>query len=286
VRLAVDGGDGAHRGSVDPLGRVLAFPKQRPTESELWVKDLGTGRERHLVTTPPSQLNPVVSPDASRVGYTSLERQRSVGWVVATEGGAPRRICDACVIRAWIPGARRLLVSAPYPDTRTARMLDLEGGAGEPVLPPDVVTGRLAPSPDGRWIVFGTRDRRIWIAPLRPGRPPAPDEWRELDLSGARPEGSGAIGAERPVGWSPDGRLLYLLLEPDGFRCLHAVPVDPARGAQAGPPFAVHHFHDPQRQLGSTPFGSGIVRDAFIYDQIETASSIWLLDPSPAPRAE
>jgi hypothetical protein len=120
VRLASDAGEGVHRGSVDPAGRVLVFPKHRPTESELWLKDLRTGQE-----------------------------------------------------------------------------------------------------------------------------------------------------------------MLYLLLEPDGFRCLHAVPVDPARGVQIGPPFVVHHFHDPQRWLSSTPFGSGIVKDAFIYDQFEITASIWLLDPSP-----
>jgi hypothetical protein len=141
----------------------------------------------------------------------------------------------------------------------------------------------MDPSPDGRWLAFTTPGRRIWIAPLRPGRPPEKDEWRAVDVSVSRPAGTGAIGAERPVGWSPDGRLLYVLLEPDGFRCLHALRVDPARGVQAGQPFAVHHFHDPERQLGSTPFGGGIVKNAFVFDEIETTASIWLLDPSPGP---
>lgn len=101
-----------------------------------------------------------------------------------------------------------------------------------------------------------------------------------MDVSGSRAAAPGAIGGQRTVGWSPDGRLLYVMLEPDGFRCLYAVPIDATRGVQAGPPFAVQHFHDPQRQMGSTPFGSGIVKDAFVFDQVETTSSIWLLDPS------
>jgi serine/threonine protein kinase len=283
VQLASDAGERPHRGSVDPNGRVLAYPKHRPTESELWVKDLGTGRERHLVTTAPSQLNPIVAPDASVVAYTAAERQQQTGWVVEADGGVPRKICEGCVIRAWLPDAGRLLVSSPYPNTAAARALRLDGGDAGPVLPPETVTGRMDPSPDGRWLAFTTPGRRIWIAPLRPGRPPEKDEWRAVDVSVSRPAGTVAIGAERPVGWSPDGRLLYVLLEPDGFRCLHALRVDPARGVQTGQPFAVHHFHDPERQLGSTPFGGGIVKNAFVFDEIETTASIWLLDPSPGP---
>jgi hypothetical protein len=61
-------------------------------------------------------------------------------------------------------------------------------------------------------------------------------------------------------------------------------PLHPLRGVQTAPPFAVQHFHDPQRLLISTPFGSGIVKDAFIYDQYETTASIWLLGPRrPSP---
>ena len=281
VRLATDGADGAHRGSVDPEGRVLAYPKHRPTETELWLKNLATGQQRHLVTTSPSQLNPIVSPDATRVAYT-VDGPPSVGWLVAAAGGVPQKLCEGCIVRGWHPDARRLLVSTPYPDSTHVRLLSVDGGADEPVLPPEVVSGRADTSPDGRWLVFTARGepgRRIFLAPLRPGRPPARDEWRPLDVSAATAGTRGAIGAERPVGWSPDGRLLYLLLEPDGFRCLHALAVDPVRGVETGPPFAVHHFHDPQRLLSSTPFGSGIVKDAFIYDQYETTASIWLLEP-------
>jgi hypothetical protein len=281
VRLATDGGDGAHRGSVDPGGRVLAYPKHRPTEAELWLKDLATGQQRHLVTTSPSQLNPIVSPDATRVAYTA-DGPLPVGWLVPVAGGVPQKLCEGCVIRGWHSDGRRVLVSGRYPASTHLRLQPVDGGDPEPVLAPELVTGRADSSPDGRWLAFttpGEPRRGIWIAPLRPGRPPSRDDWRPVDVSAARPGTRGAIGAERPVGWSPDGRLLYLMLEPDGFRCLHAVPVDPVRGVQTGPPFAVHHFHDPQRLLSSTPFGSGIVKDAFIFDQYETTASIWLLEP-------
>jgi hypothetical protein len=84
--------------------------------------------------------------------------------------------------------------------------------------------------------------------------------------------------AERPCGWSPDSRLLYLLLERDGFRDLYAQRIEAATGKPAGEPFVVAHFHDPRRRWGSTPFGSAIVRNAFVFTQVETAGSIWLLE--------
>jgi eukaryotic-like serine/threonine-protein kinase len=85
--------------------------------------------------------------------------------------------------------------------------------------------------------------------------------------------------AERACGWSPDSRLLYLLLERDGFRDLYAQRLDSARGTLVGEPFVVQHLHDPRRRWGSTSLGNAIVRNAFVFSQLEMTGSIWLLDP-------
>jgi hypothetical protein len=68
-------------------------------------------------------------------------------------------------------------------------------------------------------------------------------------------------GAERSAGLSQDGRLLYLLHEHDGFRCLYARRLDPVNGHPMGEPFLVHHFHDASRRWGSTGFGNATVTD-------------------------
>jgi hypothetical protein len=83
---------------------------------------------------------------------------------------------------------------------------------------------------------------------------------------------------ERTCGWSPDGRLLYLLLERDGFRDLYAQRIDPVRGVPEGETFVVQHLHDPRRRWGSTPIGTAIVNNAFVFDQVEMTGTIWLLD--------
>ncbi len=97
--------------------------------------------------------------------------------------------------------------------------------------------------------------------------------------SGALPGSPGVITG-RACGWSPNGKLLYSLLGLDGFRCLYAQRFDPAGGGHLSEPFLVQHVHDPQRQWGSTPMSNAVTERGFVFDQTETASSIWLLAPS------
>lgn len=147
----------------------------------------------------------------------------------------------------------------------------VDGTAVDVVVSPDAPVGRVDVSPDGRWISFNSR-QEVWIVPLRPGDPPSRQEWVSVVKVAED-------SAERACGWSPDGRLLYLLLERDGFRDLYAQRVDTARGVPVGEPFVVKHLHDPRRRWGSTPFGTAIVSNAFVLSQVETTGSIWLLDP-------
>ena len=136
--------------------------------------------------------------------------------------------------------------------------------------------GRVDISPDGRWLSFSS-SRQVGIVPARSGDPPDEREWVTV-LN--KTEDS----AERACGWSPDGRLLYLLLERDGFRDLYAQRIDQTRGTPVGEPFIVQHLHDPRRRWGSTPFGTAIVKNAFVFSQVETTGTIWPLDPGPVAR--
>jgi Tol biopolymer transport system component len=259
------------RNSLDDAGRFLAYPKSRANETELWVKDLINGQERHLVTTPLSQLNPVISHNATKVAYTVPEGGTISGYVIPFAGGTATKVCDACNLQGWLADNRRIL--ALPPDSARppghVRVLDVVDNTVLEVLnDPKSGIGRVDPSPDGRWLSFSS-GRHVWIAPLRPGTPPEESEW-VLVLTLA--EGS----VERACGWSPDSGLLYLLLDRDGFRDLYAQHVDRPRGRPVGEPFIVQHLHDPRRVWGSTPYGTAIVRNAFVFTQAELTGSIWL----------
>jgi hypothetical protein len=83
----------------------------------------------------------------------------------------------------------------------------------------------------------------------------------------------------RVTGWSPDSRLLYLLLDHDGFAfCLYAVRINPVTGRTEGSVFPVYHFHNPKLRWGSTGFASAVVTGLFVADQQEYTGDIWLTD--------
>ena len=265
------------RNSLDDAGRFLAYPKGRANESEIWVKDLATGQERHLVTTTLSELNPVISHDGTKVAYTVAERGGRAGFVIPAAGGTARKVCDSCDLQGWLADNRRILALPPdltRPPGRV-RVIDVvDRTAHDALIDPMLAIGRVDVSPDSRWLAFGGGGRqRVLIAPLHPGTPPGESEWVSVlpTLEGS---------AERACGWSPDGRLLYLLLERDTFRDLYAQRVDTTRGIPLGEPFLVQHLHDPRRRWGSTPFGTAIVSHAFVFSQVESTGSIWLLDPA------
>jgi Tol biopolymer transport system component len=254
--------------SLDHSGRWLAYTKNRDSESEIWVRDLATGQERHLVTAPPVLFSPTISPDGASIAYTLHEGELPAGYVVPAAGGQSRQVCSPCALFGWFSDSRRILANwqghVRALDVIDGRAVDLvvsqTGGVTRPVV-----------SPDGRWLSLLAR-RQVWILPVRPGNPPPEREW----VSVHKVEDN---SAERACGWSPDSRFLYLLLERDGFRDLYARRIDRASGAPVGEPFVVQHLHDPRRRWGWTSAGNAIVRNAFVFSQLEMTGSIWVLDP-------
>ena len=166
------------RNSLDDAGRFLTYPKGRATESEIWGKDLKTGQERHLVTTPPSQLNPVISHDGTKVAYTVPQDGNVAGFVIPVAGGTATKVCDACTFQGWLADNRRILVvSASAERARGAlRIVDVIDKTDlNAILDPTSGLGRADVSPDNRWLALSSQ-RGVWIAPLRPGMPPDKSE--------------------------------------------------------------------------------------------------------------
>jgi len=254
------------RPSASQDGRLLAFPRYEFNEGGVWLRELDTGRERQLAVTPRTPLNPVMSFDGTAVAYTVTAVETGgnggggAGYVLAVSGGSPRKVCDDCEIWHW---ANRTHVLAT---NRAGALSVIDVATGRATIVIESGGIRAVLSPNQRWLSLRSGQQAV-LAPFFMDRASSASEWIKVFP---------LIEQERPTGWSPDGRLLYLLLDRDGFRCLYALRVDPATGRPSGDPFAVYHFHDQSRRWGSTGYGSAVVRGWFFADLTEQRGNVWM----------
>jgi eukaryotic-like serine/threonine-protein kinase len=259
------------RTAISADGRLLVIPRYEFGGGSLWVRDIASGRERQIVATPRTPLNPTISASGQWIGYTVTavniggNAGSGDGYVVSSSGGAPRKICERCELYHWMPDERAVLVLSA--DRRTLSRVDVATGTVVPVVSSGMDVDRPMVGPNAKWMTFNST-LSVVLAPLHADRATPEAEWTTV-LETSR-------STERTAGLSPDGRILYVLLEPDGFRCLYGLRLDPETGRPEGMPFLVHHFHDASRRWGSTGFGSAAVTGMFVADLFETTGNLWM----------
>jgi len=275
------------RATITSDGTRLAFPRYDATSGSVWVRDLRSGRERQLAATRRTPLNPIVSPDGTWVAYTLSDADQGgnsgvgAGFVLPVEGGSPRKICDDCEIYQWLRSNKAIV--ALRRASGSIVVIDVDTLAEVPILSPSgegfaATLETLRPvggpfsrplvSSDERFISFIT-ERQTYVASFSTSSRISRNDWQPI-LPMTRP-------GERTCGWSPDGRLLYFLLERDGFRCLYAARIDPRTGRASGEVFAVAHFHNASREWGSTGYSSAVAKGVFVFNQVEFSGNIWML---------
>jgi hypothetical protein len=258
------------RASLSEDGRVMVFPKYEFASGAIWARDLTTGREWQLAATPRTPLNPVVSVDGRWTAYTITKIDTGGtdgpgdGYVVETSGGAPRKVCEDCQLDQWTRDGRFVVVGEQR--RHLVSRLEIATGKRVPLLQSSEETDRVQFEPEGRWMTFNAPGH-IYTTPVHQDRASSKDEWMPLLAT---------TGAGRTAGLSPDGSLLYALLETDGWRCLYGLRLNPQTGQPRGSPFLIAHFHDAARSWGTTGLGSAVVKGLFVAELYETTSNIWI----------
>ncbi len=276
IRLYSDGRPETGRVSQTRDGQTIVFERGSPPAPEIWRKDLRTGDQQLVLAVESnSPLNPTISPDGTRIGYTSDEvaglsvTVGGTGRIVDVAGGVPTKLCDQCGIYEFLSDSRHAVVTV---GDKAIRVIDTAGGAST-----DLITerdgGRIdrpSVSPDDRWLAFRrTLGTVAKVYVVTAARGAALSSARQVD----EPTTTG-----RPAGWSPDSRILYLLLDTDGSRCLWGQRVDLASGRLVGTPYVVRHFHDLDVLGGlSTSLGNAVTTDGFLYETLSVRGSLWRL---------
>ena len=274
------------RTSTSADGKKLVFISLRLGNSDVWIKDLESGKESALTATPAREQNAEISPDGKYIVYVIFEQTGGVFYKIPTSGGVPERICEDCGRPwDWSPDGRKILYLIEE-GRRTANvalgLLDVATGRKTDYLVNSTYSvARVRFSPDGHWISFTANNAggtRLVVAPFRPGDPPGEDEWIWITERQPFPQDKSR--------WSPDGALLYYVSNADGFRCIWAQRLDPGTKHPVGQPLAIHHSHGTRRSIRNVGiplfFELSLTPDKIFFNMSETTGNIWMAEwPTP-----
>ena len=265
---------GAASGGLQSLsadGKKLLYVSSglRSGNTDIWLRDLETGKSVALTSTPAGEFYPAITADGSRAAYWVRTAEKPAIYVVDTRGGVPEKVCDDCGAPwDWSSDNKKILYY--FANRRRLGLLDVASGEKIELLKhPNYILAHPRFSPDGRWISFvartGANRAQVTVAPFRQGIIPAGD-WI--------PVTDDAAWITSPS-WSPDGNRLYFVWERDGFPCVWQQRLDAVTKRPAGPPSAVSHFHNARRSLGS---GLSVARDKLAVVIYETTGNLWMAE--------
>jgi eukaryotic-like serine/threonine-protein kinase len=255
-------------------GRLAAFSSDQTGQLNIWIRDLATGKESSVASSPIKQLYPVISGSGGRVAYSAFEKNKRVEYVAAP-GGVPEKLCEGCPFASsWSRDEKTLLVISGIPYQINA--LDIASHRQTPILKDprfNLLYARF--SPDNRWVSFTVRTQlnrsRIAIAPLDGSKPVPESEWIYIAEAGPTDTSD----------WSPDGRTLYFTSPRDGHNCLWGRRIEAVSHHPLGEPFAVLHLHGHVHYQTTGGWSAAGGRIAMVLQ--EDTGNIWMMS-QPSPR--
>jgi serine/threonine protein kinase/sugar lactone lactonase YvrE len=201
------------------------------------------GPEEPLSTGRVTDGYPSVSPDGRRVAYTSDVLGRTEIWILDLETDQRQRLQlpgeDLVQIGpAWMPDGRRILLSRLLPGNLGSNWIVAVDGSGAEELSRverEGLTGALAPSPDGRTILYSRAIRGY-------------QQIFSLDLaSQQRRQLTDSPDTKFDMVYSPDGRWIAVAANKDGVTQLFRMPVSggPMQQLTTGFERMRHPFYSP-----------------------------------------
>jgi tricorn protease len=258
--------------SITPDGKTVVFAWR----GDVWRAPVAGGAAVRLTIHEAQDTKPRVSPDGTRVAFTSRRGGSYDVYVMPLEGGEPRQVTfhsATDVATDWSPDGRRLLFlssrdATPY--QVDLYEVDVEGGTPRRVTRDGGRDG--AYSPDGAWVVY-TRGYNTIYQDAYKGS--ANYDLYVVALSGGTPRRlTRTDGNELSPAFSASGDAVYYVAPQGGRLNFFSIP------AQGGEPKALTRFAD-----------DDVRRPTLSWDRktavFERDGRLWRVDLAAAePRAE
>ena len=259
-------------------GRRLIFGSSRNGFTEVWEKDLVSGREWVAATGPEGASYGRLLKSSGSVLYarpTNVHEDVYIGNRILAVGTRP-----------WDADSKEttVLVSGAGIDA-----LDVSTKQRVPLLnaPERTKLSEASFSPDDRWVLFVAETRetsRIYVAPARRGAAPAASQDRPapaaIQEKSWLPITSEAVKAGKPR-FSPDGRAIYFTVDREGAREIDAIRFDPQTGSVSGSTFPVFRAAGARLTLlevNPLALEIAVARDKLVTILCEQTSTIWMGD--------
>jgi len=247
-------------------GQTLLYCSHRGGQSEIRSRDLRTGKETLLLSSPTPQHVPSATADAAAFIYHS-GIDTDPRFLGTTSGAPPRKLCESCAHTTLSRDGSKMLYMVE-PDHHTYRLLDIASGKSTELLSSATKEFSTAQfSPDDRWAAITTlKGEHLLMVPVRDSKV---DEKEVIELG--RLTSSDGYGMTR---FSPDGNTIYYLSFEDGHSCIYAQRLSANRHA-SGPAVAVQHLHEANTY--GHPHGMRVGADKIVLLMNQGTSNIWLL---------
>ena len=277
----------AYEPNLSPDGTKLAFSVLRSRRQEIWEKLLPGGHEVQVISGDYDFEYPQWSRDGKQLVYrVTRNGPAALSWQFGLWSAQTRTeqlLTGPHSFGApydWWLDYKSILVSMYHPTDGSADIqrlwLDKAPNAEESAQTlasrPGYSLWQAHLSPDGKRIVFmglnprsDNRQSAIYVMPSEGGN------WLPITED--------SHWADKPR-WSPDGNLIYYVIEKNGFLNLWAIRFDRLRGKTVGMPFQITAFESPDFRLPSLIEASDISLSPgkLAIDLQETSGSVWLLD--------
>ncbi len=171
-------GTGYSGGSIalSPNGDRFAYGRTRE-EVNLWRYDLGAlTTPRKIASSSFREDSPQISPDGTRIVFSSLRSGTSQIWMTDAEGGNPTQLTnfDGTPVGSprWSPDRGRIVFDSTRNGDWDIWVVETQGGSAKALAVAEGTDSRPSFSADGRWVYFDSLRsgrKEIWKVPAEGG---------------------------------------------------------------------------------------------------------------------